>query len=488
VSFFGSLQGKLIVASVAIVIIVLALAGAAFVYVTRDDQRQQELDRVSASSTAIQSQFLLRQLQGDSEEKLVQFVCLASRDYDVRILMIDTTQSVVADSCGRELEGKQLELRYGIIQDTSSAGSISAYVTVRPIAGSPGSDLVLVAPTRSASLGTSSYIYLTPFRYTLVLAVPEDTLANAWLDLLPGLGIAAAIALPVAILLAIILAGYITRPLEELTEASRQMAAGRFDVAVSVGREDEVGRLAQAFTTMAARVGEAHRQMRTLVANVSHDMKTPLTSILGFSQALRDGEAADGEAGRMATIIHEEAQRLNRRLSDLLYLSELESGQVVMQLEEVDLGDLLRREIVNMEPDVTRRRIVLQADLPDSAVALTDGQKLERAIENLLDNARKFTPEGGRIEVRGGRDSSGQVWAEVGNTANGLEADELPLLFERFYRRDRSRNDNGNRGSQAGSGLGLPIAKDLVELLGGRLSASLRDGEVVFRVELPQPA
>ena len=121
------------------------------------------------------------------------------------------------------------------------------------------------------------------------------------------------------------------------------MASGNFDVEVPAGREDEIGRLAQAFSTMAERVGQAQAQMRALVANVSHDMKTPLTSVLGFSQALRDETATEAETRRMAAIIHEEAERLNARLNDLLYLAELESGQVLLREDEVDVRELSRR-------------------------------------------------------------------------------------------------------------------------------------------------
>lgn len=112
----------------------------------------------------------------------------------------------------------------------------------------------------------------------------------------------------------------------------------------------------------------------------------------------------------------------------------------------------------------------------------TDPQKLERVLENLLDNARKFTPDRGRVDVRAGQAGDG-VWIEVANTAEFLDADELPHLFERFYRRD----NGADRPKQAGSGLGLPIARDLAELLSGRLEASLRNNELVMRLELPSP-
>ncbi len=480
----NSLQGKLVVASVVIVVIVLALAGAVFVTVRRGDERQQELDHVSANATAIQGEFLLRQLRGDSEDSLARFVDEAAGSYDVRALMIDLNGDVVADS-EEELVGTRIALEGSVISEVAVAGELAPYVTIRPAEGSVASNLVFVAPPEIGPARPGfGLIGLNSLRYSLLLAVSENTLANAWLNLLPEMGLAAAIALPVAILLAVLFARYITRPLEQLTAASLQMASGRFDIEAPVEREDEIGRLGRAFATMAERVGAAQSQMRTLVANVSHDMKTPLTSILGFSQALRDQTETPAGTLRMAGIIHEEAERLNARLNDLLYLAELESGQVVLQEDEVDVREMLEKAAERVAPDAARRNITLAVERGDNARIRTDGQKLERAIENLLDNARKFTPDGGHIFVRQiPRD--GGIRLEVANTIDGLEADELPRLFERFYRRERDRSGDGQRPGQAGSGLGLPITQDLVELLGGRLEASLQEGQLAMRVDLP---
>jgi signal transduction histidine kinase len=475
-----SLQGKLIVASVVLVVVVLALAGAVFVNIRRGDQRQQELDHVTANSSAIQREFLLRQVRGDSEDSLAGFVEAAADVYDVRALMIDLEGEVIADSAG-QLNGERITFDRSLVFE-AAAPSGEPYVTIKPSDESPAGGLVLVTPPQVNILGgggAGGVIGFPPIRYSLMLAVSEDSLARAWLNLLPEMGLAAAIALPVAILLAVLIARYITAPLEKLTAASHQMASGSFDVDVAVEREDEIGRLSRAFSTMAQRVGETQTQMRSLVANVSHDMKTPLTSILGFSQALRDETEVAADTRRMAGIIHEEAERLNGRLNDLLYLAELESGQVLLQQDDVDLEQLLERATDRIAPHVQRRGISLSVEAAGVSRVRTDAQKLERVIENLLDNARKFTPKGGRISVRAGAAGS-PAWIEIANTAEGIDPEELPHLFERFYRRD-----NGAQAGQAGSGLGLPIARDLAELLGGRLEASLRGDELVMRVELP---
>jgi signal transduction histidine kinase len=483
VPFLNSLESKLITTAIVIVVVVLALAGAVFVVARRGDQRRQELDHITANATAIQREFILRQeVRGDSISDLAQFVDGAALAYDVRALMVDSSGQVFADSAG-ELEGARIAFEGSTMSKVVVSGDSTAYVTWRPAEGSPGSGLVLLG-TPDLPLpapGFQEFTFAQP-RYSLLLAVSEDTLASAWLELLPEMGLAAAIAMPVAILLAVLIARYITRPLDQLTAASHEMASGNFDVRVPAGRQDEIGRLAQAFSTMAERVGEAQGQMRALVANVSHDMKTPLTSVLGFSQALRDDTATETETRRMAAIIHEEAERLNARLNDLLYLAELESGQVVLREDDVEVSEIVERTVARIAPDVERRGIEMSLEPPGQAIIRTDGQKLERAIENLLDNARKFTPDGGRIAVRGAM-ADGALSIEIANTVEGLEWDEVPRLFERFYHREPGAD--GIPREQAGSGLGLPIARDLAEILGGGLTPSLRNGDLVMRITVP---
>jgi signal transduction histidine kinase len=482
-SVIFSLQSKLIVAFALVVLAALALAGSVFVFVRRGEQEQQALDHVIAASPAIYTEFTFLQRRGDPERVLAEFVRVAAEEHDVRILLVDRTDGTMAADSEDDLTGERLSLPSEF--SVARPGPLRPYISWHPEDGSPGSDLILVSalPSRLRQFRQMPPRGAEP--YWPVLAVPKGTIAGAWRGLLPALGVAAAIALPAAAVLAILVARYITRPLQQLTVASQQMAEGRFDVRVSVGRRDEVGRLAQAFSTMARRVGEAHSQMRALVANVSHDLKTPLTSILGFAQALRDGGAADeAEVRRMGGVIYEEASRLTTRLDDLLYLSELESGQALVQRDEIDLQRLVEGAVRRIEPVVTARDVRLSVDLAGGVTLSADGPKLERALENLLDNARKYAPAGGEIRVRTYAEpgAPGYACIEVANTAPDITPQELPRLFERFYRRDRTRAE---RGGSAGSGLGLPIARDLIELHGGTLEASVSDGEIVFTIRLP---
>jgi signal transduction histidine kinase len=479
----NSLQFKLILAFVSLVVAALFLSGLVFVLLTRDEEEQSALDHSVAAAPEIYVGFLQRTLLGYSLTELESYVRQAADQSDVRILMFDESGLVIVDTKG-DLTGEQLAFSFG-----GRAGPEllpgQRYQEWRPEEGSPASDLILVAPSQGQlpiEGAPRGQAFDLPYR--LVVAVREASIARAWLGLLPGLAIAAAIALPVAIVLAVLIAQYVTRPLSRLTAAAHQMAEGTFDVDLPGERGDEVGELTEAFSGMATRVGETYQQMRMLVANVSHDIRTPLSSILGFAQALRSGVVqGETESRRVGEVIHEEAERLVNRLNDLIYLSELESGQTVVQREQTDLQSLLNGMVERLKVAAETQDVAVSADVAGGLIVSADRAKLERAFENLLENARKFTPAGGEVRVRAfvGDGSQGQVWIEVANTAPGMEEEELPRLFERFYRRDRA----GIRRS-AGTGLGLPIARDLIELHGGTLEASLRDGEITLTAKLPR--
>ena len=180
-------------------------------------------------------------------------------------------------------------------------------------------------------------------------------------------------------------------------------------------------------------------------------------------------------------MIYDEVTKLSERLNDLLFLSEIEAGQALVQREDVDLTALVSTAVERTAAGAEERNVRIACDLAPDIHVSADRAKLERALENLLENARKFTPSGGDIYVRAFQDGDGRSCVvEVANTTTDLDAEELPRLFERFYRRDRAR-----AGKTAGSGLGLPIARELVELHGGRLEAQLLNETVTFQMTLP---
>jgi signal transduction histidine kinase len=473
-AFLFSFQTKLVLAMTGVILLAIFLAGAVFVVRTRHERKQQALDRVVAESPAIYQQALFALLpQEQDEQSFWDALDELAQQQDVRIIIVDNSGIVLHDS-GRSLTGTGIQ-----VPAASGGDAQRGFVAWEPGGDFPEHNLTLV--TASGRIVTTRGRAL-PFR--IILAVKTDTLAGAWVGVLPGLGLAALIAVPLATLAALVLARQVAQPMQKLTAASEAMARGDFDQRVEVSRDDEVGRLARSFSVMAKHVGERDTQMRALLANVSHDLKTPMTSITGYAQALTDGTVEDQHVARIGGVIKEEAEHVNSLLADLLYLGEIDAGQVVTRREDVPLESLVARCVRRIGPQARANGIYITVDLAnDAALHDVDPDKLERALTNVLDNAAKFTPDGGRIVVRGWRENgagAARVVCAVTNSGEGIATGDLPRVFDRFFRGDRARR------TASGSGLGLAITRELVELNGGRIDVSNEPGGgVTFRLSLP---
>jgi signal transduction histidine kinase len=476
-SFLFSFQTKLVLSLTAVIALAIFVAGTAFVIQTRNDRRQEALDRVAAASPSIYQQAFLALLprEDSDDHTFEQALDDLGQTQHLRILVVAPDGSIVHDT-GDKLTGEQVEVPHSSPDDIQRG-----FVSWQPSNSEfPESGLTLV--TASSRFVTTGGREL-PFR--IVLAVHTDTIASAWLDLLPSLLLAALIAVPLASIAGILLARQVAQPVAKLTAASEAMALGDFDQRVEVDRSDEVGRLARAFTRMAQRVGNRDSQMRALLANVSHDLKTPMTSITGYAQALSDGTAGPEDARRIGNVISDEAHHVNSLLADLLYLGEIDAGEVVTHREDLPLVEVVGRCVRRIEPTTHANDVEVAVDItPDAILRDVDPDKLERALTNVLDNAAKFTPPGGEIMVVGRRENGAlpaRVVCSITNSGATIAEDDLPRVFDRFFRGDRARR------TASGSGLGLAITRELVELNGGTISvANERDGTgVTFTVALP---
>ena len=483
------LHARLFLSYAAVILLALVLAGAAAIVLRWRAERQAALDRLIVAAPQLMLDVFRLRREGASQEQVTAALREEARQRGVRVLLVDRSSTVTVDT-GDTLRGRRLHVpreagrrggppAYRVWEGRGPEQRGLLFLTVSgPLDRVPGAGPLRGGPPAELS-------------DRVVLAVPRQTVARAWLGLLPGLAWAGLIALALSAVVAVLLSRSIARPLQALTRASEEMARGNYDQAIPLRRNDEVGRLAAAFNEMARQVGRSHLQMRRLIANVSHDLKTPLTSILGFAQALRDGAVAGPEqAAETGAIIHAEAERVQALVDDLLYLSEIEAGQVVLAREAVDLGALAGRAARRFAPALHERGVELAVALPGEGihgpplVVNGDGARLERVLDNLLDNARKYTPAGGRVEVRG-RPAPGTpaaVRLEVFNSGSLIPPADLPRVFERFYRLDRARTRT------SGSGLGLAIAKELVELHGGALTVASDAPGTTFTLTLPGAA
>jgi signal transduction histidine kinase len=243
-----------------------------------------------------------------------------------------------------------------------------------------------------------------------------------------------------------------------------------------------VQELTHAFNDMGARVRASQQSQREFVANVSHELKTPLTSIQGFAQALEDGTADAPEARRQAAgIIRQEAERMHRMVLDLLDLARFDSGMMDFQRTALDLPALLRNVTERLTPQAQAAGVTLELQTGDLPAIVGDGDRLVQVFSNLVDNAIKFTPSGGRVGLQAAALPNG-VQVEVSDTGAGMTPEVAAHIFERFYQADASRRGGGKHGA----GLGLAIVQEIVRAHGGRISVRSAPGAgSTFTVSLP---
>jgi two-component system OmpR family sensor kinase len=295
--------------------------------------------------------------------------------------------------------------------------------------------------------------------------------------------IAGLIALGLSLFAALGLARWIGNPLQRLVEASHRMPERETGVAnVSLSGPREVQELTQAFNAMTARVQASQKSQREFVANVSHELKTPLTSIQGFAQALQDGAADTPEARQQAAaVIHDEAARMHRMVLDLLDLARLDAGTLELQRVPVDVPALLRSVAEKFGPQARSARISVQVEAAPLPAITGDGDRLAQVFTNLVDNALKFTSAGGTVTLRAAPSDPG-VLVEVEDSGSGIPPEALPHIFDRFYQADPSRPG----GEKHGAGLGLAIVKEIVAAHGGKISVRSIPGKgSTFAVLLP---
>ena len=312
---------------------------------------------------------------------------------------------------------------------------------------------------------------------SLVVAKPTAELAERWTTLFARLAIAFATGLVVAGFFAWWVTRRISKPMQGLARAADRIAAGRYDVEVpAVPSDDGVGVLAASFGAMANRLRETEELERNFLMSVSHELRTPLTAIRGHVEALREGVVEDPElTAASLDVIAAETGRLERLVGDVLDLAKLDAHRFTVLREEVDMRRLLDRAYAGFTEEARRRAIDYRQEIEGDATILSDGDRVLQIISNLLSNAFRWTPDGGRIELALAAEN-GEVSVAVEDTGPGIAPAERERIFRPFYSRDGG-----------GTGLGLAIANELATALGGRIRLESEPGEG-SRFELVLPA
>lgn len=339
--------------------------------------------------------------------------------------------------------------------------------------GSVGTKVWAAAPLDPAGTSTGVVVLTRPVDRALGPAV-------GWFVLASGIAIALAAAV------AYRLAKQLTKPLRDATGATAQIAAGDLSVRLPVagGRRDEVGELSTSINQMAATLERSRRLEQHFLMSVSHDLRTPLTSIRGYSEAIADGTAPDPREA--AAVILAESQRLERLVKDLLDLARLEARQFTLEIASIDVAELARRAVDGFGREATDAAVAIEVATPPQPVVLaTDPDRLGQVLANLLENAVKFATSAIVVEVV---DLTDRVRIDVIDDGPGIAADDLPHVFDRLYvARPRPVRATDATTPTSGSGLGLAIAHELVEAMGGTVEATApAEGGTAIRLGLPR--
>lgn len=293
--------------------------------------------------------------------------------------------------------------------------------------------------------------------------------------------ICAVIVMGMAFIAIYIASAQMTRPIRLMAQAARNMEKGNFLQRIPVERHDEIGLLAEEFNTMAKSLSSLESMRRSFISSVSHELKTPMTTISGFIDGILDGTIPPAQQTKYLNIVSDETKRLSRLVNSMLQLSKLESETVVLNKTTFNVTDLLMRVLFSFEHRIDEKRLDIRGLEQAASVQLTaDSDLIYQVLYNLVENAIKFTPAGGYIELSVALDKNA-AHLKIKNSGEGLTEQELNRIFERFYKTDRSRSED-----KTGMGFGLYIVKTIVGLHGGTVRASSVYGSYTcFEVTLP---
>ena len=457
---FSSIRSRLwLTYAITIISAILVIAVIFFIYLVSNPliYRQTRLRLAVVETELIARQSIWSNLPMAQQQAEL---AIQDKQLDARLLVLDSNREILIDS------------RAGT-EPTLETRSLLRLIRLNPtvINDSQGQPWLFVS--RALNNGK-----------TLIAAVPRPkiSLVNIVTDeLVPPLFWGGALALILALFIAFWMARWVADPLQGLVNATKNFS-GSQSSPVEVKGPKEVQELVGAYNQMTARVESSQKAQRNFVANVSHELKTPLTSVQGFAQALLDGTAATpAEQKQSIQIIYNEAERMHRLVLDLLDLARLDAGIADFKRVPVDLSMLLKTIGERFTPQANRSGVTIQI-LTNSLPLITgDGDRLAQVFSNLVDNALKFTPANGRITINSST-TGNFLNISVIDTGIGIPTEALPHIFDRFYQLDSSRQG----GEKHGAGLGLAIVREIIQNHNGQINVKSQMGQgSEFTVSLP---
>ncbi len=462
---FSSLRARLWLTYAIIILLILSILGVGvFVYIIRNPLiDRQALSRLDAAQAIIQRQINERSVV---PREYQQYLTRISDSLSIRLLLISPEKKVLLDSESDSPalvwpdEAEPIRQGKGQIDDQDGKKWLySSWVM-------PKGDLLVLAVPRQGGFQ--------------LLRSPQlrETLRE---DFLPAFLRAGLVAFVLAVIFAAWMGSWIASPLQSIEQASRNISDGEYHQ-IPLKGPDEVQALVGAYNEMIDQVRASQQSQRDFVANVSHELKTPLTSIQGFSQAILDGTVESGPTlTKAAGIIKTEADRMYRLVVDLLDLARFDAGTVVLDRKALDLSSLLTHVVNQLIPQAAEAQVKLSLEIDTLPTCVGDEDRLSQVFTNLVDNAIKHTPENGFVKISAYSDS-GLARIDIIDSGEGIPPEHLGRIFERFYKVDGSRKKE----TKPGTGLGLAIAQQIVQAHEGLISVRSAPGEgSVFEVIIP---
>ncbi len=440
-------------------VLCIIAAGLVLFILRNPSQARQSYQRLQVIATLIQNRDIA--LENATPAQLSKGLQRADQTFGVRLLLYAANGAVLEDTRAATVGifpriplpgANQSQSRY---QARDLQGRIWIYA-VRPLA--EGGWIVAAVQAPGSAL----------------LEVLRD-------DLFPPMVEAGLVAMVAALILAYWITRWVTAPLQRIARSAHAISAGDYQP-IPLEGPSEVKELGQAFNDMAGRVQNSQRSQREFVANVSHELKTPLTSIQGFAQAIQDGTASTPEALKQAgNVIYTEASRMYRLVLDLLDLARLDAGTADLQWTPLDITAVLNNVVDKMTPQARQAQVELASNVVAIPIIMGDADRLSQVFTNLVDNALKYTPAGGHVTIKAGQ-VDGKIEVSIADSGAGISPDELPHIFERFYQTDKSRRG----GTRHGVGLGLAIAHEIVQAHHGSIEVTSNPGMgSTFVVKIP---
>lgn len=459
---FTSLRARLWLTYAVLITLILSILGVGiFVYIIRNPLiDRQALVRLDATKTLVQRQVANRISLLRDPEGLFERV---GESFDIRLILFDSSRELVLDSQPDDppILWPERELPpQGQITDQEGATWLYSSWKMEN-----GSVLLFSLPRQGG---------LQLLRSPLLIQTLRE-------DFLPSFLRAGLVAFVLAVIFAAWMGSWIANPLREIEKATRTLSEGEYQQ-IPIKGPDEVRALASSYNTMVDQVQSTQESQRDFVANVSHELKTPLTSIQGFSGAILDGTVSEEPALRKAAgIIKTEADRMYRLVVDLLDLARFDAGTVELDRQALDLERLLNQVGGQLIPQAIEAQIELTLDVDPLPTCVGDADRLSQVFTNLVDNAIKHTTPGGFVRLSA-RSEGGFARVEVIDSGEGIPAEHLSRIFERFYKVDGARKKE----TIPGTGLGLAIAQQIVQAHGGTIQVRSQVGEgTAFEVSLP---